>query len=334
MRALILAPFSDDGIAALRKFARVVHEDWRLTGKMWDPRELGGRLDAESFDAVIVEHDFLFDETFEAAPSLKLAGICRAAVNQIDVEAASARGVAVINTPGRNANAVAELALALMFALARRVTEADSYVREGRWQSPADPYKSLRGSELSGKTVGIVGFGATGRRVAAICIAIGMQVLVHDPLVNPSAIRDAGADPRDLGELLSSADFVSLHAPPQPDGKPIIDAADLATMRASAFLVNTAAAELVNTDALAHALRSGRLAGAGYDVYETAPVEPTHPLLRIDRVILTPHIGGATDETIARHSRSIVEDLRRFSRGERPLNLVNQEAWEHRRAAR
>ncbi len=331
MRALILAPLASDSLAALSVFAECAHEDWRETGTIWDPRDLGARLDEESFDTVVVERDFLFAETFEAAPGLRVAAICRAALNQIDLDAATEQGVVVVNTPGRNANAVAELAVGLMFSLARRIPEADRYVRGGHWESPSEPYVSLRGSELAGKTAGLLGFGATGRAVTALCAAMGMTVLAYDPLVGDDEIASTSARPVEFDQLLADADFVSLHAPAPPDGKPLIDRDAIGRMRTGAYLVNTASAELVDSTALADGLRAGKLAGAAVDVFETSPAEPGHPLLSAPNVVLTPHIGGATDETIKRHSRMIVDDLRRIDSGKRPVNFVNPAVWERRR---
>lgn len=327
MRILLLAPFSGDALATLFQFAEVVHEDWRETETMWDPVELGKRLHGEGFDVVVVERDFLFRETFEAAPELRVAAICRSAVNQIDVAAATDHGVSVLNTPGRNAPAVAELALGLMFALARRMLESDSYIRQGRWESPTEPYTQLRGFELHGKTVGIVGFGAIGRLVAKKCQALGMRVLVYDPFVGDGGRGDRSVEMVGLGDLLQRADIISLHAPPDPGGKALLDGDAMNRVRSGAYLVNTASAELVDTPALVQALRERRLAGAAYDVFETTPIQPGHPLTKTPDVILTPHLGGATDETIQRHSHMIVRDLQRITRGQRPANLVNPEVW-------
>jgi D-3-phosphoglycerate dehydrogenase len=331
MRVLILAPFADGPLGELCEEAEVVCESWLDTGQLQDPAELGARLHREGFDAVVVEGDFLFAETFDAAPALRFAGICRASTNQVDVAAATERGVVVVNTPGRNANAVAEHALALMLAVARRIPAADAYVRSRRWESPSEPYRSMRGAELSGKVLGIVGLGAIGRRVAALGNALGMHVIACDPVVGRPEAEAAGAVWSDLDFLLESADIVSLHAPPPRDGQPLLTAARLARMRKGAVLINTASPELVDQGALADALRTGRLGGAGVDIFPTHPVEPSYPLLELGNVVLTPHIGGATDGTVERHSAAMAVDLIRFKNGERPLNLVNPEVWGHRR---
>jgi D-3-phosphoglycerate dehydrogenase len=331
-RVLVLAPLSASALKQLKSFADVVYENCWETGKIQDPEELGRRLAAESFDAVVVESDFLFDETFAASTRLRFAGICRAALNQIDVQAAIDRGVVVVNTPGRNANAVAEMTIGLMFALARRIPEADRHVRAGRWESPAGPYTSLRGVELAGKVAGVVGLGAIGRKVAALCGAIGMTVIGNDPFISDEEVRSAGAEPRALDDLVHECDVLTLHAAPSGDGRPLLDAARIALLKQGALVVNTASPALVDYRALAEALRAGRLRGAAVDVFETHPIEPGHPLLGLENVILTPHVGGATGETVERHSLMMVEDLRRFFGGERPRNLVNPAVWDRRRA--
>ena len=331
-RVLVLAPFDADSLAELRQECDAVVESWLDTGKLWDPEELGARIRDEKFDAVVAESDFLFAETFDAAPGLKFAGICRSALNQIDVAAATERGIVVVNTPGRNAVAVAEHTVGLMLAVARRTTESDRYVRGRRWESPSEPYRSLRGVELGGKVVGVVGLGAIGRRVASLCNAFGMHVVAYDPFVTRADAKAAGAVWSELDFLLESADFATLHAPPPRDGTPLLNAERLARMKQGATLVNTASAELVDQDALVAVLKSGRLRGAGLDVFPTHPIEPSSPLLSMENVVLTPHIGGATDGTIERHSAAMAVDLIRFKNGERPLHMVNPEVWEHRRA--
>lgn len=326
-RVLVLAPFAAPWLSKLAESCDVVHEDWRHTGRLQDPEALGARLRSDGFLAVIVEADFLFEETFAAAPGLKFAGICRAATNQVDVAAATRRGVIVVNTPGRNAVAVAELTVGLMFALARRIPEADSYVRSGRWESPTAAYTGLRGMELAGRTAGVIGFGALGRAVGTLCQAIGMRVVAHDPVVPPEEITATGARPLALEALLGASDFITLHARTTGNDGALLNEATLKAVRRGSYLVNTASPGLVDQHALVQLLRSGHLRGAAIDVFETHPIEPSHPLLGLDNVILTPHIGGATDETIDRHSEAMATALLSFLAGKRPRNLVNPEAW-------
>lgn len=332
MKTLLLAPFAAAPLVELREEMEVVHESWTdRPGELLDPQELGERLDREAFDAVVVEADFLLEETFDAAPGLRFAGICRAATNQVDVDGASERGVVVVNTPGRNAPAVAELTLGLMLAASRRIAETDRYIREGNWTSPTAAYVEKRGSELSGHTLGIIGLGAIGRLVAGLGNAFGMHVLAYDPYVRPVDADKAGATWCDLDLMLESSDCLTLHAPVPADGEPLLNRERIGRLKNGVILVNTAAAELVDQSAIVEALESGRIAAAGLDVFTSHPIEPTSPLLSMENVVLTPHIGGATDGAVLRHSAMMATDLVRFRNGEQPLNLVNPEVWDSRR---
>lgn len=323
--ALVLAPFSASGLELLRRRLDVTHESWLDTGRLQDPEELGTRLDRERVAVLVVESDFVFEETFEAAGALRLVGVCRTSVSHVDLDAATRHGVAVVNTPGRNAQAVAEHALGLMLSLARGIPSADAYVRAGLWENPVGPYFSMRGGELSGRKLGIVGLGRIGRTLAGIGLALGMDVAAHDPHVDP-----AQADVRLMGldDLLAWADFVSIHLPDGGETAGLLDRPRLSLMRPSSYLVNTSNAEVVDREALVEALESGRLAGAGLDVFESHPAAPGDPLLDLDNVVLTPHLGGATQETVERHSMMIAEDVLRFLDGVKPVNLVNEGVWE------
>lgn len=327
MNSLVLAPFSDDGVARLQALGRVVHEPWTATQTLWDPQELGQRLDAEGFDALVIEADFAFEELFAAAPRLRVVALCRGALNHVDLDAATDAGVVVVHTPARNAQAVAEFAVAQMFALARQTAQADRYVRGGRWTDLADPYTRFQGRELAGATLGLVGLGAVGRAVARIAGALGMRVLAYDPYV----ANAESAELVTLDELLRSADFVSLQLPDTDETTGMIGAGRIAAMKPGAFLVNVASPYAVNRPALADALARGHIAGAAFDVHETQPIPPDSPFLTLPNVLLTPHVGGATRETVERHSSMAAEDIERLARGEKPLRLANPEVWERRR---
>ena len=324
MKALVLAPFTPSALDALRARMPVLYEPWTETRRLQDPDALAERVRREGISVLVVEADFVFGPVLDASPPLQLVAVCRADLNTVDLDTATERGVAVVHTPGRTAQGVAELALALMLALARRLGEADRLVRAGGWQDPVSPYLDLRGVELAGRTLGVVGLGAIGRRVARLGRALGMRVLGYDPF----APVPRGVLPRDLDALLAEGDFVSLHAPPSAGC--LLSAERLARMRPGAFLVNTASSALVDTNALVDALRSGRLAGAGLDTVEPQPLPPGHPLLSLPNVLITPHIGGATDGTVARHSAMAVEDILRFLEGRRPRRLANPAVWRRR----
>ena len=184
MHALILAPFDERQLARLRAEMDVTYESWLDTRALTDPDELAVRIRSQDISILVVEADFVFEETFQDCPGLKFVGICRAATNQVDLQAATDHGVLVVNTPGRNARAVAEHAFALILSLARRIPQAHQYVRSGRWRHPVAGYTDFRGIELSSRTVGIVGVGAVGRTLAAICMGFGMNVSAYDPYID------------------------------------------------------------------------------------------------------------------------------------------------------
>jgi D-3-phosphoglycerate dehydrogenase len=226
----------------------------------------------------------------EGAPRLRWVGRAGAGLDTIDVVAAKERGVEVMNVPGANSIAVAELTFGLLLSLFRRLPEADASLRRGEWLK-----SKLMGRELRGKTIGIVGMGKIGRAVAQRAIAFEMRCLAHDPLVPAEAVRAAGAEPVGLDALLAQSDVVSLHVPVTADTKTMIDAKRIATMKHGAVLVNAARGDLVDENALLATLQSGQLAGAALDVFSTEPPGAS-PLLSLPNVVASPHIGASTRE--------------------------------------
>ena len=323
-RILILAPFAPQQLEVLRAAADVTYESWLDTRRIQDPDELADRLRDERTDVLVVESDFVFDDMLDGTPDLRLIGVCRGSVAHVDVAAATRNGVVVVNAPARNARAVAEHCLGLMLALARRIPAADRYVREGCWQNPAEPYISMRGVELSGRALGIIGLGAIGATLANIGLAMDMDVAGYDPYV---AAPPDGVAMCDLETLAARCDFVSVHVPATPETRMLVGERLLGRMKPSAFIVSASDASVFDQDALVLALGERRIAGAAFDVFETHPLSPDSPLLKLDNVVLSPHLGGATAETIERHSRLIAEDVVRFLDGNRPLRMVNPEAW-------
>ena len=327
MKALILAPFWPTVLERLRKSLEVVYESWLETRRLLSSEEFIDRIQGQDIEIVVIEADFLSREVFEKARKLKLVGACRGDVTHVDMAAATEHDVLVINTPARNATAVAELTIGLMLALVRNIPAAHQMVSSGGWVDPMAPYLSLRGTEVAGKTIGIVGFGAVGQRVARRLSAFETSILVYDPHVAPERIKELGAQPLELDALMEQSDLVTLHCSSVPETTGLISAQRIALMKPTAYLVNTASAYVVDNQALAQALKERRIAGAAFDVYQTWPVKPEDPLLKLDNVILTPHIGGATEETVARHSQMIADDIERFLGGQRPQNMLNPEVW-------
>ncbi|MFD8530238.1 2-hydroxyacid dehydrogenase [Streptosporangium canum] len=247
-----------------------------------------------------------------AAPSLKLLVVTRGGPVNVNLAEAAERGVTVCSTPGRNAPAAAELAVALTLGVLRRLSEVHATMRDGQWRSDLYSY-DLCGGELDGAEVGVVGFGAIGRRVAAAFRALGAHVLVADPF---TGTLPEGVTPVQLPELLARSRVVSLHARLTPETHGLIGAAELALMPRGAVLVNTARGALVDTDALTAALESGHLGGAGLDVYEPEPLPASHPLRSAPNTLLIPHLAGATRQTADRAVRMAVEEVARWCRGE------------------
>ena len=326
-RALILAPFTQDALGSLAHTISVTYESWTDTRRLYSPPELSDRINMEGISILVVEADFVFDEVFQQSKPLKLLGSCRNGLDHIDVEAATEHGVAVVNTPGRNSQGVAELTISLMLSLARGIPRLNGYVREGRWQDPIEPYISMRGVELHGRTLGIIGLGSIGRNVARLGKAFGMHTIAYDPYVGTPGSRKAGATLGTLEQVLESSDFLSIHTPGTPETERMLDRRCLGMMKAGSYIINTASYHVIEEDALVEHLKSGHIAGAALDVHRTHPILPSGPLLELENVILTPHIGGATDGTVERQSWIIVDEIHRFLRGRRPRHLVNRKVW-------
>ena len=329
MKALVLAPFSKEALQWLGRLMPLTHESWTETKRLYDPEELGLRMKEEGTSHLIVEADFIYEEVFQHASDFRFLGVCRSALDHVDLGAATEHNVLVVNTPGRNAEAVAELTIALMLSLARRVPSLDRYVKTGGWQDPVEGYINNQGIELRGKTLGLVGLGAVGGTVSKLATSMGMEVLAYDPFAGAEGQRKSGALLVSLEHLLKESLFLSLHAPATDATTGLIGEGELGAMIKGAYLINTAFYEMVKEDALVKALASGRLAGAALDVHESHPISPTSPLLKLDNVLLTPHVGGGTAETVQRHSTMILKDIERHLQGVKPLNLANPKVWDN-----
>ena len=329
MRALVLAPMTPDSLDALNELLPVTYESWTDTQRLADPEELAARIEAEGVSVLVVEADFLPQELFQQAPNLRLVAVTRTDVAHVDLAAASRCGVSVINAPGRNAQAVAELTIGLMLALARKIPSMDAKIKAGRWRSPVAPYIAMQTCEreLGGKTLGVLGLGSVGRRVARLAGAFDMSVMAYDPYIEGAPDTLPAKLAPTLEDLTRESDYISVNVPGGPATRGLLGREVIETMKSGCRIVNTSAYSVFDESALVDALRSGRLGGLALDVFETHPVAPNSPLLGLENVALTPHVGGATQETVARHSRMILDDIARFLRGERPQNLVNSAVW-------
>lgn len=283
MKIVVAEKMSTSAIDLLRE------PDWVVV----TPDQIDGGLSAqlESADALIVRSAVqVTTDLLARAPKLRVIGRAGVGVDNIELEPATRQGIAVMNTPGANAVAVAEHTLAMMLAMARHLCRADALTHAGKWEK-----KSLQGTELRGKTLGIVGLGKIGMEVARRARAFGMTILAHDPFVSTAIAKEQGIRMATLDEVYAAADYLTLHVGLTPQTAGMINAESFKKMKRGVRLVNCARGELVEEAALAEALRQGQLAGAALDVFVEEPLKNS-PLSTMDNVILTPHIGGSTHE--------------------------------------
>lgn len=312
------APLRGPGFDKLKRLADVVYDPWidQTPLRIYSAGQLAERITAEAADIVVVESDSVGDPVFELG--LRAIASTRGDPNNVDVAGATAAGIPVLNTPARNADAVAEMTVALLLAVTRYIVTADADVRSGNmFRDGMIPYQRFRGWEIAGRTAGLVGLGAVGRATQWRLSGLGLRVIAHDPY-NDDARHS-------LDELLAESDIVSIHAPVTNDTVGMIGAKQFATMRDGVVFLNTARAQLHDTDALVEALRAGKIAAAGLDHFAGEWLPTDHPLTAMANVVLTPHIGGATWNTEARQAQMVADDLEALLSGSAPAHIVNPE---------
>jgi len=316
--ALVTAPFRGEGLEQLRELANVVLDPWidHHPMRLYGPEQLADRIDAESASIVVCEADVCAGPVFERP--LLAVGSTRGDPTNVDIAAATAARVPVLHAPGRNADGVAEITLALLFAAARCLLPADDDVRAGAvFKDGTIPYQRYRAWELQGQTAGLIGLGAVGRAFRWRLEGLGVRVLAYDPYAD-----DANAT---LNEVLEQADIISMHAAVTPETTGMVGAKQFAQMKDGVVFLNAAREALHDRAALTEALRSGKVAAAGLDHFTGEQLATDDPLCSLSNVVLTPHIGGATYNTEENHSRMIAADLARLLAGERPLHCANPE---------
>jgi phosphoglycerate dehydrogenase-like enzyme len=330
VKVLILAPFDTAELERLRGVAEVVHESWVEQRRMHSPGELAERVVTGGFDAVVVEAEFVTRDVLEAAPSLRVVASTRGKPVNVDLAAATELGRVVLGTPGRNAESVADLCMGMLLDRVRHISAAATLVREGGWVVGLDddslvPYIRFRGVELAGLRLGLLGFGAVARALAHRALAFGMQVQAYDPFVDPAVVEEHRVTPRTLDELLATSDVLSVHVERTPQTVGMLSAERLRSLPRGAILLNTARAQVVDQEAIVDLVREGHLAAAALDVVAPEPLPAGHPLLGDERILVLPHIGGATHDVVRRHSEMVREDLELLLRGERPRRCANPE---------
>ncbi len=304
VKVLVAAPLHEKAIEVLKNAGfEVLYEEYPDEGRLI---ELAGDVDA----IVVRSKPKVTRKVIENAPKLKVIGRAGVGLDNIDLEAAKERGIKVVNSPGASSRSVAELVLAMMFNVARKVAFADRKMREGVWAK-----KQCLGIELDGKTLGIVGFGRIGYQIAKIARALGMNVLLYDPYPNEERAKEVGGKFVDLETLLKESDVVTLHVPLIDATYHLINEERLKLMKPTAILINAARGAVVDNNAIVKALREGWIAGAGLDVFEEEPLPADHPLTKLDNVVLTPHIGASTVEAQMRAGVQVAEQIVEILKG-------------------
>lgn len=311
---VVSQPIHPAGIEILEAYARVVIPE--------EPSEAAVMAVGVEAEALLIRTRPVLTESLMASlKRLRCVARYGTGLDNVDLEAATRLGLPVLYAPGRNADAVAEHALMLMLAVAKRLLPLDAGVRRGEW---AD--LQVRGiGELRGLTLGLIGVGNIGRRVARLAGAFGMEVLGYDPHVSAEELKRRGAKKVELDDLLRRADVVSLHCPLTPETRHILGREAIARLKPGAVVINTARGGTVDQAALIEALESGKVAGAGLDVLDPEPPEGPSPLFVLDRVVLTPHVAGVSERANRAIASQVATDIVKVLRGGRPSMVANPE---------
>lgn len=336
MKILFTAEYDDAYLDELKSFGEVKIAGWaKGIGKLSEDELVDLASDA---DMIITSYDDITKRVIDSAPKLKLIACTRATPVNVDVNYAKEKGIKVIYTPGRNSDSTAEHTIALMLSIARKIPMAYKALKEGKFTSDTSakdavkeglkedvvwgfdsnsPYVVFKGTQLFGKTLGIIGYGSIGRRVGDIASAMGMNLLVYDPYVPDIDVNRVGRQKVDLETLLKESDFVSVHLKVTPETRGMIGEKAFKLMKPTAYFINCARAAVVDEEALIEALRNKEIAGAALDVFEKEPIYKNHPFItELDNVVITPHIAGATYEVLSNHTEMIIQEIRRFLNGE------------------
>ncbi|MGD0330697.1 MAG: phosphoglycerate dehydrogenase [Nitrososphaeria archaeon] len=271
---------------------------------------------AMDYDGVIVGNEKMDRDILISSDKLRIIARHGVGVDNIDLDAATQKGIIVTYTPQSNSDSVAEYAIMLMLGIAKNFPKASYEISNGKWVR-------LLGSELLCKTVGIVGFGAVGRRVAKKLSGFDVKILAYDPFVKGNEIEKEGALPVGLDELLRTSDFVTIHVALSAETHHLINRDRLRLMKKSAFLINTSRGSIIDESALYDSLKNGEISGAALDVFEQEPITKDNPLLMLDNVVLSPHMANFTSEALIRMDMMNAEDLKRFFQGKKPLFVAN-----------
>lgn len=311
MKVLITAPYSEKYQQTLaNRLGEVIYRPWKANGHPNDEKELMALLEQTGAEALITEHDRVTDKVLHAYPGLQFIGVCRGTPSNVSLETAEQKGIPVFNAPGRNAQAVAELFVGNVIALLRNTMDSYRWIKGGEWTEGthrSTSYLYFKGNELAGKTIGMVGFGAIGQRIADMVAGFPCQIQFYDPYVSSP---NSDYEKTTLEDLFATSDIVSIHLPVNKETTGMIDKPLLSRMRPDAIFVNTARSAVVDTEALWEVLGQRKIRGAVMDVFDgEPPTDLDTKIIQLPNVLATPHIAGATEEVIDHHSRMINEAI-------------------------
>ncbi|MEA4994197.1 MAG: NAD(P)-dependent oxidoreductase [Oscillibacter sp.] len=326
MKAFVSAQMTQDGLDRLSSYVdEIKFGGWGATGKKLTPEELV--KEAADCEILVICYEEINDYVLDHLPSLKFIACSRSGIENVDKDAVRRHNVPVSFSPGRNANAVAELAVGLMICAMRHIPKTFYYIKSEQWDRvPWDiagntSFKTFDGFELYGKTIGFVGYGAIARRVTKLLSGFDVNVIAYDPFIKTWP-TDGSVKDVNMIELFSTADIISLHCKLTEDTQGMVNADALKLMKPTSVLINTARGALVDEEALYQALSSKQIACAALDVQINEPMAHDSKFLELDNMILTPHIGGASKDIIAQQTRILLEDIDSFFQRGRPIHAV------------
>lgn len=265
-------------------------------------------------------------QAMDAFENLRLIGVARAGTENVDIQAATERGIIVVNVMGRNAQAVSDFAIGMMLSESRNIARAHAAIHNGVWRKTFPNSNFI--PEMTGKRIGIIGFGHIGRLITEKLSGFKVEIAVYDPWVDKDAITHAGAIAVDKDTLFATSDYITVHARLTKESHGLVGAKELALMKPTAYVINTARAGLVDMDALVNALQNQQIAGAALDVFEEEPIPETHPLLKLDNVTLTTHIAGTTTEALTRSPKLLADQVQQVLRGQPTASVKNPSVLE------
>lgn len=334
MITFVDAPLDNEGVETLGKYGEVRYHPVKSLIEAIKLPENRMIKELDGVDVYITGLNFLKETKIEQYPSLQIICSCHGNPNNINIGEATKKGIPVLFAPGRNADAVSDLAIALMLILGRNIMKAAAGYRD---RDPSeDPMKTLsrsfgeyRGNEMLNKVVGIIGFGSIGRKVAERLLPFGSKLISYDPYVDEDVMAKYKVKKVDLDTLMKESDFVTVHVMPSKSNKGFIGAREICLMKETAYFINTARSWVTDEKALIEALQKKKIRGGGFDVYDVEPLPLDHPFMSLDNVVLLPHIGGQVHEAIYHHTQILVDGLECIINGQKPNNIINPQVLEN-----